>query len=171
VAVIEEVVADKGYHSRTTVHDLEMLRSHLHQRTRTRVPVVDHQEAERDAVYANRRRIRGHRGKRLLRKRGELLERPCAHLYETGGLRRAHVRGHKNVLKLLVHVAAFNLGLWMRTLFGVGTPRGLQGRLAALRAVISALCSLTYEEIALITIQINRPVGSVRRLNTSVTCD
>jgi len=89
-----------------------------------------------DAVYANRRRIRGDRGKRLLRKRGELLERPCAHLYETGGLRRTHVRGHENVLKrLLVHAGAFNLGLWMR----VGTPRGLQGRLAALTAVFSAL--------------------------------
>src|SRR5206468_9244675 len=61
---------------------------------------------------------------------GELLERPCAHPYETGGLRRAHVRGHEHVLKrLLVHAGAFNLGLWMRTLFGIGTPRGLQGRL------------------------------------------
>jgi hypothetical protein len=58
-----------------------------------------------------------------------LLERPCAHLYETGGLRRAHVRGHENVLKrLLVHASAFNLGLWMRSLFGVGTPRTLQPR-------------------------------------------
>src|SRR5207249_7044363 len=72
----------------------------------------------------------GDRGKQLVRKRGELLERPCAHLYETGGLRRMYVRGHENVLKrLLVHAGAFNLSLWMRTLFGIGTPRGLQGRL------------------------------------------
>ena len=64
-------------------------------------------------------RIHGARGKRLLRKRGELLERPCAHLYETGGLRRAHTRGHENVLKrLLVHASAFNLGLWMRSSSG-----------------------------------------------------
>ena len=68
--------------------------------------------------------------------------------------------------RLLVHAGAFNLGLWMRTLFGVGTPRGLQGRLAALDAVLSALCSLTGEAIALIAIQINRRAGSVRRLNT-----
>jgi hypothetical protein len=69
-----------------------------------------------------------------------LLERPCAHLYETGGLRRAHVRGHKNVLKrLLVHAGAFNLGLWMRTLFGVGTPRGLQGRSAAIARLLTVL--------------------------------
>jgi transposase len=172
VAVVEEVVADKGYHSRTTLHDLEMLkiRTYISEPERGPQSWID-QEAERDAVYANRRRIRGDRGKRLLRQRGELLERPCAHLYETGGLRRAHVRGHGNVLKrLLVHAGAFNLGLWMRTLFGVGTPGGLQGRLAALRAVLSTLCSLTGEAVALVAIQINRRAGSVRRLNTFVAC-
>ena len=144
VAVIEEVVADKGYHSRTTVHDLETLeiRTYISEPDRGPQSWID-QEAERDAVYANRRRIRGDRGKRLLRRRGELLERPCAHLYETGGLRRAHVRGHENVLKrLLVHAGAFNLGLWMRTLFGVGTPRGLQGRAVALGAMITVLWAL-----------------------------
>jgi len=117
VVVIEEVVADKGYHSRTAVHDLETLE------TRTYISEPDRglqswsdQKAERDAVYANRRRIRGRRGKRLLRRRGELLERPCAHLYETGGLRRAHVRGHENVLKrLLVHASAFNLALCLES--------------------------------------------------------
>jgi len=129
VAVIEEVVADKGYHSRTTVHDLETLEIHTYISEPDRGPQSwTNQEAERDAVYANRRRIRGDRGQRLLRKRAELLERPCAHLYETGGFRRVHVRGHQNVLKrLLVHASAFNLGLWMRTLFGIATPRGLQG--------------------------------------------
>ena len=86
----------------------------------------------RKAVYANRRRIRGARGQRLLRQRGELLERPNAHLYETGGMRRVHLRGHPNILKrLLVHVCGFNLGLLLRQLTGVGTPRSLQGRAAA----------------------------------------
>src|SRR4030095_5414133 len=90
------------------------------------------QRAEQYAVDAKRRRIRGARSKRLLRRRGELLERPCAHLYETGGRRRAHVHGHENVLKrLLVHASAFNLGLWMRRLFGVGTPRAPQCPVAA----------------------------------------
>jgi hypothetical protein len=70
-----------------------------------------------------------------MRRRGELLERPNAHLYETGAMRRTHLRGHGNILKrLLVHAAACNLGLWMRTLTGIGTPRGLQGRLAAVWA-------------------------------------
>lgn len=140
VAVIAEVVADKGYHSRETVHDLETLgiRTYISEPDRGPQSWID-QEAARDAVYANRRRIRGDRGQRLLRTRGEVLERPCAHLYETGRLRRTHVRGHENVLKrLLVQASAFNLGLWMRTLFGVGTPRALQGRVA----VAAALCAL-----------------------------
>ena len=92
----------------------------------------DNPEA-RDAVYRNRRRIRGTRGRRLMRQRGELLERPFAHMYETGGMRRVHLRGHHNILKrTLLHAGALNLGLLMRTLFGVGTPRGLQGAAAAL---------------------------------------
>ena len=61
--------------------------------------------------------------------RTEKLERVNTHLYETGGMRRVHLRGHNNILKrLLIHVGALNLGLLMRTIWGVGTPRGLQGR-------------------------------------------
>jgi transposase len=150
---IEEVVADKGYHSRRTVHDLEMLeiRTYISEPDRGPQSWLG-QDRERDAVYANRRRIRGERGKRLLRRRGELLERPCAHLYETGGLRRAHVRGHGNVLKrLLVHASAFNLGLWMRMLFGIGTPRALQGRAIAVGAMLGTLARFVYEVIASIS--------------------
>jgi hypothetical protein len=88
----------------------------------------------------NRRRIRGARGRALQRRRSERLERPNAHLYETGRMRRTHLRGHANILKrLFVHIGGFNLGLLMRTLIGVGTPRGLQGRLAALMALVLAL--------------------------------
>ena len=94
---------------------------------------------EREAVYANRRRIRGVRGKRLLRQRGELLERPFAHCYETGGMRRTHLRGHENILKrLLIHAGTCNLGLLMRRLIGVGTPRGFADRAAELRAALIA---------------------------------
>jgi transposase len=64
-----------------------------------------------------------------MRRRGEYVERSFAHLYDTGGMRRTHLRGHENILKrLLVHAGAFNLGLLMRKAFGRGTPRGLQGR-------------------------------------------
>src|SRR6202049_1981779 len=85
--------------------------------------------AARTLVYANRRRIRGLRGRRLMRRRGELIERSFAHLYDTGGMRRTHLRGHTNILKrLLIHAGGFNLGLLLRTILGVGTPRGLQAR-------------------------------------------
>src|SRR5207302_9437753 len=84
-------------------------------------------DAERDAVYANRRRIRGNRGKSLLRRRGLMLERPFAHCYETGGMRRVHLRGRDNILKrLLIHVGGYNLSLVLRATIGKGTPRGLQ---------------------------------------------
>ena len=97
-------------------------------------------------MYRNRRRIRGPRGLRLLRLRGERLERPFAHLYETGGMRRVHLRGHTNILKrLLIHAGGFNLGLLMRQLIGVGTPRGLQGRLSAVMTVLLALIRPLWE--------------------------
>jgi transposase len=140
-AVIEEVVADKGYHSNQVLVDLAALdrRTYIAEPDRGRRKWT-RQAAARDAVYANRRRIRGARGRTLQRQRSERLERPNAHLYETGGLRRIHLRGHANILKrLFVHVGGFNLGLLMRTLVGIGTPRGLQGRLAALWAVVIAL--------------------------------
>lgn len=79
----------------------------------------------RDAVYANRRRICGPRGKALLRQRSVRLERPNAHLYEAGGIRRIHLRGHANILKRLL-VGAYNLGLYMRQRCSVGIPRSLQ---------------------------------------------
>ena len=128
-AVIDEVVADKGYHSNQVLVDLGALdlRTYIAEPNRGRRNWKKKTVA-RDAVYANRRRSRGARGLALQRRRSEHLERPNAHLYETGGLRRTHVRGHANILKrLLIQTRAFNLGLLMRTLIGVGTPRGLQG--------------------------------------------
>ena len=144
VSTGEEVVTDKGYHSKQKLLELQTLgvRTYISEPDRGPQGWVD-QRAERDAVYANRRRIRGARGKRLLRRRGELLERPNALLYETGGMRRTHLRGHSNILKrLLIHAGGCNLGLLMRTLCGVGTPRSLQGRVAAAIAAVVALWTL-----------------------------
>ena len=143
-AVIDEVVADKGYHSYQVLVDLAALdlRTYIAEPDRGRRRWKK-KAAARDAVYANRRRIRGVRGLALLRRRSEYLERPNAHLYETGGLRRTHLRGHTNILKrLLVHVGGFNLGLFMRTRFGIGTPRSLQGRLAVIVALWARLTNL-----------------------------
>ena len=142
-AGITEVVGDKGYHSNATLvaFAAQGIRSYVSEPDRGRRNWTG-QTTARDAVYANRRRIRGTRGQRLLRQRDELLERPNAHLYETGGMRRVHLRGHPNILKrLLVHVCGFNLGLLMRQLTGVGTPRSLQGRAAA---AVGALVGLLH---------------------------
>jgi transposase len=126
---VEELVADKGYHSNQTMADFVELeiRSYVSEPDRGRRDWED-KEAERDAVYANRRRIRGKRGKELMRYRGELIERSFAHVLETGGMRRTHLRGRINILKrMLIHVGGFDLSLVMRKLIGIGTPRGLQG--------------------------------------------
>src|ERR1700694_5556201 len=107
---IEEIVGDKGYHSNQSLVDLEAvgISSSVSVPDRGRRNWKKDPKA-RDAVYRNRRRIRGARGLRLLRLRGERLERPFAHLYETGGMRRVHLRGHTNIGKrLLIHAAGFN---------------------------------------------------------------
>jgi transposase len=159
----EEVVADKGYHSRAKLLELREsgFRTYISEPDRPRQCWVD-QQAERDAVYANRRRVQGTRGKALLRKRGELLERPAAHLYETGGMRRTHLRGHENILKrLFVHAGACNLGLWMRTAFGVGTPRALQSRAVALITIFVARWHRPHSSI---TVDATVPGDQSRRL-------
>ena len=142
-AGLAEVVADKGYHSNDTLVAFAAIgvRSYVSEPDRGKRNWKG-KAAARNAVYANRRRIRGARGQRLLRQRGERLERPNAHLYETGGMRRVHLREHPNILKrVLVQVCGFNLGLLRRQLTGVGTPRSLQGRAVAVSDAVIALFS------------------------------
>ena len=75
-------------------------------------------------------------------RRGELIERSFAHMYETGGMRRTHLRGRDNIKKrLLVHASAFNLSLVLRSVIGKGTPRGLQGRKSIISNALSLLLS------------------------------
>jgi len=125
-----DLVGDKGYHSNETLLALEAIgvRSYLAEPDRGRRCWTKAPEAQ-EPVYGNRRRVSGRRGKRLMRRRGEYVERTFAHVYDTGSFRRTHLRGHQNILKrLIVHAGAFNLGLLMRHAIGRGTPRGLQGR-------------------------------------------
>jgi transposase len=146
---MSEAVADKGYHSN------DVLTGAGQMVTRTYIAEPDRgtrnwsgNEEAKAAVYANRRRIRGGRGKRLMRKRGELIERSFAHCYDTGGMRRTHLRGHENILKrLLIHVAGFNLSLIMRKLMGLGTARGMQGLSARTLAALGRLCKALEAEI------------------------
>src|ERR1700674_3482880 len=82
------------------------------------------QNAAQAAVYANRRRLNTQTAKVLMRRRGELIERSFAHLYDTGGMRRVHLRGNHNIAKrALIHAAAFNLSLILREMLRVGTAR------------------------------------------------
>jgi transposase len=139
-ARVEDVVADKGYHSDSTLMTLEVegVRSYISEPERGRRRWKGKPAAKR-AVYRNRRRKSGARGQRLRRRRGELLERTFAHTLETGGMRRVHLRARANILKrVLIHVAAFDLGLLMRKLIGVGTPRGLQKKHEALQDALAA---------------------------------
>jgi transposase len=150
------LVGDRGYHSNDTLLTLRALgiRAYLAEPDRGRRCWAKEPEAQQP-VYGNRRRVGSLRGKRLMRRRGEYVERTFAHVYDTGGLRRIHLRGHPNILKrLIVHAGAFNLGLLMRHVFGRGTPRGLQGRRQAWRLLWLTLCSLL---AALRPILTNRP--------------
>jgi transposase len=131
---VERVVADKGYHSKQVLEELAEVgvRSVIAEPERRRQCWVG-QRAAQAAVYANRRRLKTSTGQALMRRRGVLMERTFAHLYETGGLRRVHLRGKDNIAKrLLIHAAAFNLSLILRQVLGVGTARQAADLLGAL---------------------------------------
>jgi len=140
---VEEVVADKGYHSNDVVIGLNEIgvRSYVAEPDRgTRN--WDGKEIAKAAVYANRRRIQGARGKRLQRQRGERIERNFAHQFDTGGLDRLYVRGMDNVhKKFLIQAAACNLALLMRSTYGVGKPRAAHDR--AVEAIFAILSFIT----------------------------
>lgn len=166
---LEELVADKGYHSGgvlVDVHGLEV-RTYIAEPDRGRRKWAG-KRAEQAAVYGNRQRIGGHRGKQLLRRRGELVERTFAHAYETGALRRLYVRGKENVHKrLLLQAAACNLALLLRKMIGVGTPRAMQDAAAHLLFVL--LQRISAMDAA------NRPARSLpavisRRMQHRVRC-
>ncbi len=147
VNCIEELVADKGYHSAAVVLWVEEsgVDSYIPERKQAGERNWKDKEPERQAVQANQQRIEADYGKELLRKRGELVERSFAHCYETGGMRRCTLRGNKNILKrLLVHVGAFNLSLILRKTLGAGTPRELRNRAVELALRLFRLLSALY---------------------------
>ena len=138
---VERVVADKGYHSKQALEDLAEVgvRTVIAEPDRKRQKWSG-QSAAQAAVYANRRRLDTESAKALMRRRGELIERSFAHLYDTGGMRRVHLRGKNNIAKrALIHAAAFNLSLILRRIFGVGTARQAADLFAALCLAILRL--------------------------------
>jgi transposase len=122
---VERVVADKGYHSKQVLQELAEVgvRTVIAEPERKRQKWAG-QSAAQAAVYANRRRMDTQTAKALMKRRGELIERSFAHLYDTGGMRRVHLRGKNNIAKrALIHAAAFNLSLILRQMLRVGTAR------------------------------------------------
>src|SRR5450631_2227845 len=147
---VEELVADKGYHSGAVLQRVKSyeVSSYIPEKQQKGRRNWQRKAAEQQAVYENRRRVRSEYGKSLLRRRGELVERSFAHCYETGGLRRCHLRGRDNILKRqLVHVGAFNLSLILRKLLGAGTPREMKNRAASLilRLLLRMTCQFSPE--------------------------
>ena len=140
---VQEVVADKGYHSNDVVLGLAGME------VRTYIAEPDRgtrnwngKAAEKAAVYGNRRRIQGDRGKGLQRQRGERIERNFAHQFDTGGLDRLYVRGKENVhKKFLIQAAACNLALLMRSTYGSGKPRAAHD--AITKAILTILAVMT----------------------------
>jgi transposase len=130
-AVIEEAAADKGYHAAATLEMCDFLevRTYIPEsKSKESATWADHPEAERKAAKNNRRRMGRSKGKALQRRRSEVVERTFAHLCETGGARRTHLRGLANVTKRYrIAAAAHNLGRILRALTGVGKPKALQG--------------------------------------------
>ena len=132
---IEELVADKGYHSGAVLEQVKELevRTYIPEKKQAGKRHWKGKQGQQQAVYENRQRVRRDYGKSLLRRRGELVERTFAHCYETGGMRRCTLHGRKNILKrLLIHVGAFNISLVLRKMLGSGKPRELKNRAAGL---------------------------------------
>jgi transposase len=149
---VERVVADKGYHSKQALEDLAGVgvRTVIAEPERKRQQWTG-QSAAQAAVYANRRRLNTKAAKALMRRRGELVERSFAHLYDTGGMRRVHLRKRDNIAKrVLIHAAAFNLSLILRQVLRVGTARQAADLFAALCFVFLRLKEATETVLAAI---------------------
>ena len=126
-----ELVADKGYHSRAVLKDLDggVWKTRIAEPQHTALLRWRGDTEARNAVYANRNRLRSAVGKQSMRQRAEIVERSFAHNLERGGMRRTWLRGRENVHKrYLIHVAGHNLGILMRLLIGAGTPKEAAAR-------------------------------------------
>ena len=171
---VEEVVADKGYHS----NDVAVGLAEMGVRTYVAEPDRgtrnwDGKEATKEAVYANRRRIEGERGKRLQRQRGERIERNFAHQFDTGGMDRLYVRDTENVhKKLLIQAEACNLALLMRSLFRAGKPRAARDLpVQAILAILTFIKAVEGPSQSCFVNSGGRPRISCRSGNSVMSCE
>jgi hypothetical protein len=145
-----ELVADKGYHSRAVLKALDagVWKTRIAEPKQSGFSRWHGDDKARAAVYANRTRLGSGVGKQAMRRRAEIVERSFAHNLDRGGMRRTWLRGRENVHKrYLVHVAGHNLGILMRLLVGVGTPRE-----AAARGLAYLFFVYTEEAVAIILV-------------------
>jgi transposase len=142
---IQEAVMDKGYHDNQLLAELAQrgVRTYIPERRQKTRRWTDKPAEQEHAFRANRRRVRGQKGRQLNRWRSERCERTFAHVCETGGGRRAWLRGQANVSKLhTLKCAAYNLGLLLRKVWGLCKPRNAKAAGAALFLVFSAITLL-----------------------------
>ena len=146
------LVGDKGYHSREGLKDLDggVWKTRISEPEPANGYLRWHgDQAARQAVYANRARLKSGVARNAMRRRGEMVERSFAHVLDRGGMRRALLRGRENVHKrYLIHVAGFNLGILMRALFGSGTPREAASAKSTLLFVIQFDAALAIAIVA-----------------------
>jgi transposase len=145
-----ELVADKGYHSRAVLKDLNggAWKTRIAEPKQPGFSRWHGDDKARAAVYANRTRLGSAVGKQAMRRRAEIVERSFAHNLDRGGMRRTWLRGRDNVHKrYLVHVAGHNLGILMRLLIGAGTPRE-----AAARALAYAFFFYTEQPVTVVLV-------------------
>lgn len=169
--LFEEGVMAKGYHSNDCLLGFEErgMRTQISEPDRGRRNWKNKADAKK-AVYANRRRIRSERGKKLQRQRGEKVERTNAHMYETGAMRRTHLRGHDNIMKrLIVHAAGYNLGLLMRDLFGLGKPKQWRDASKAARAAFFCIVTAVKSHLLATMFTLSHRNGDSSRLGKPVT--
>ena len=159
-----ELVADKGYHSRAVLKDLDggAWKTRIAEPKQPGFSRWHGDDKARAAVYANRTRLGSGLGKRAMRRRAEIVERSFAHNLDRGGMRRTWLRGRDNVHKrYLVHVAGHNLGILMRLLIGAGTPREAAARALAYvfsfytdQAVTVVLVAASYDGCAVVVMAV-----------------
>ena len=162
-----ELVADKGYHSRAVLKDLDggAWKTRIAEPRQRGFSRWHGDDKARAAVYANRARLGSGIGKQAMRRRAEIVERSFAHNLDRGGLRRTWLRGCENVHKrYLIHVAGHNLGILMRLLIGAGTPKE-----AAARALACLFFLYTEETVAIVLLAASRDGFAV--LVMAVTAD
>jgi transposase len=152
---VAETVMDKGYHDNGLLAQLagEGVRTYIPERRQKSRRWTDKPVEHEQAFRANRRRVRGNKGRQLNRWRSERCERTFAHVCETGGGRRAWVRGQTNVSKVhTLKCAAYNLGLLLRKVWGYCKPRNAKAAAAlfftvlALLSVVATITGRTTEQ-------------------------